>query len=401
MKTKACVVTALFFVSFACAAYSQADKKLFTEAKGAEAAGKKDLALLLYRQILQLYPNSTYVEESHFLVGEYHYDSRNYFEADQTFRDFVKKFPQSRFNKPARDYLAKIRLRSLKDRADALFEEGKLAPASALYQQYLQVDPDNAEVKTQLEQITKTLQEVHFGFEQLHREQNKLELEKKEFARQLAILDEQKKEIEALQNKALEMNKATVEKYEKQLAEIGTQVNAMNDHIVKLQTELNGWRRRAEIAEAARLSQPLPRRFKSVPEEKELPSIAFEGGKKDPSLEEGEVQVLDVLREGFPAVVITQAKLDADNNVLHVEAVVGADLTSSWPEGAKMKFRVDFVGKEGQPAPEPAFAVRYYQASDMDEISEDNNSYKKRVVFTVEQNRVSRYEVSTFLVKSK
>ena len=401
MTAKTLLLTFLCLFLLSASAYSQVDTRLYSEAKAAEAEGKTDMAFLLYRQIVTRYPDSKYVEEAQFLIGKYYYGSRNYVAADKTFRDHLRKFPHSRFSKEINDYLARMQRRSLKDRADTLFEEGKLDAASVLYHQYLEIDPDNAEVKARIEQIKEVQKAAHFGFEQINRERKKLEQEKADLNRQIQSLEEQRKKIQAMRQEAEELNKTTVARYEKQLASVHSQVESLKNEMSQQQRELDGWRQRAVLAEAMKLSQPLPKRFKPVPGETPLPRIIFEGEKKDPSPEEGETQVTDIFREGFPVVVLTQAKLDAQQNLRHIEAIVSADLISSWPSGARIKFRVNFIGKEGQPAPDPAFIVRYYGAPDMEEIDETTRSYRKRVLFTAEEDKVERYEVSAFLVRSQ
>jgi len=401
MIKRASLLAILGLTLFTSAAFGQAAARLFTQAKAEEAAGKRDVAFLLYRQILRQYPDSQYAEESHFLLGQYYYDTRNYVNASQTFQAFQRKYPRSQFSKDAKAYLARMQLGSLKDRADRLLQEGKLDAASMLYQQYLEVDPDNAEVNAQLERIKKSQQKVHFGFEQLERERTKLKQEKDLLDKQFADLEKQKKHVQSLQEQALELNKVTIEKYEKRLAAVSAQMDDLNTHIAGLQKELQGWRRRAVVAEAIALSRPLPRGLIPLPNGETLPRIVFEGGKAALSPEEGEVEVSDIAEEGFPAVVITEEKLDTKNNLRHVEAVVSADLGSPWPEGAKMKFRVDFLGKRGQRAPEPQFLVRYFDVSDVDEIDETTNSYRKRVLFTAQETLTERYDVSAFLVKTE
>jgi len=392
MVKKTSLLTVLWVMFFVPLALCQSGGSLFAEAKAAQAAGKSDVAFLLYRQIIRQYPSSEYAEEAQFLVGQYYYDSRNYFDASQTLRAYLRRFPRSRFSDTAREYLGIIRLGSLKERADRLFEEGKLGPASVLYQQYLDIDPDNPEVKAQLALIKKTQKEVHFGFEQLSRERKELQQEKVALEKQVTELERQRKQVLTLQNQALELNKLTIEKYEKRLAEVSVRIKGLNTRIAALEKELQGWRQRAVLAEATRLSGP---------EGEGLPLIVSEGKKADPSPVEGEVELSDIVREGFPAIVVTQAKLDAKKNLRHVEAVVSVDLASPWPEGAKMKFRVDFIAKEGQPPPDPQFLVRYFDALDMDEMEETTHSYRKRVVFTADEKKIERYEISAFLVIRK
>ncbi len=401
MTMKAIFLTVVCLTVFVGSACAQTPAQLFSEAKAAEASGKRDTAFLLYRQIVRQYPESQHAEEALFLIAQYHYDARNYFDADQAFRDHLRMFPQSRYGKEINSYISKIRLRSLKDRADSLFAEGKLGPASILYEQYLQNDPDNAEVKSQLERITQTQQQVHFGFEQLHRERKKLEEERAELSRKINVLEDQQKQVLAMKKQAEEMNKTTVARYEQQLAAVSSQAQSLEKGIADLVQELRRWRQRAVLAEAIKLSQPLPRRFEPVAGEKATPQIIFEGARRDPSPEQNEAQVSNMLREGFPVIVVTEVKLDTQSNLRHVETVVIADLNSSWPDGAKLKYRVDLTAREGKPAPDPAFIVRYYDVSDMDEIDESTKSYRKRILFTVEEDKVSRYEVSAFLVKSQ
>ncbi len=401
MIKRVSLLTALCVLFFTPVALCESAASLFAQAKEAQADGKKDMAFLLYRQILRQYPSSQYTEESHFLIGQYYYDSRNYFDANQSLRSYLREFPRSRFSQTANEYLSRIRLVSLKERADRLFEEANLGPASVLYQQYLEIDRDNAEVKAQLELIKRTQQQVHFGFEQLNRDRRKFQQEKDALDRQVAALEQDKKQVTALQKQALELNKVTTENYEKKIAAISARMEELNKHIGGLEKELQGWRERAIIAEAARLSRPFPKGLKPLPQAPQLPRIAFHGKKADPSPEEGETEVADIVREGFPAVVITQAKLDDKKNLHHVEAVVSVDLTSLWPEGAKLKFRVDFVGKQGQPPPKPQLLVTYFDASDMDEMEEITHSYRKRVAFNAQEKLTERYDVSVFFVKSK
>lgn len=401
MIKRASLLTALCVLFFTPVALCQSADSLFDQAKAAKAAGKSDIAFLLYRQILRQYPDSPYAEETQFLVGQYYYNSRNYFQANQTLRAFVRKFPQSRFTKLASEYLARIQLGSLKERADRLFDEGNLGPASVLYQRYLEIDPDNSEVKAQLELIKRTQQQVHFGFEQLNRDRRKFQQEKDALDRQVAELEEQRKQVTALQKQALELNKVTTDNYEKKIAAISARMEELNKHIGGLEKELQGWRERAIIAEAARLSRPFPKGLRPLPQAQQLPRIVFQGRKADPSPEEGETEVANIVREGFPAVVITQAKLDTKKNLRHIEAIVSVDLTSPWPEGAKIKFRVDFVGKQGQPPPKPQLLATYFDASDMDEMEEITNSYRKRIAFNAQEKLTERYEISVFFVKSK
>jgi tetratricopeptide (TPR) repeat protein len=391
----------LCLILVAHAAGTQTARQLFNQAKAEEAAGRRDVAFLLYRQIVRQFQDSPRVQESLFLIGQYYYDARNYFDADQTFRAHLRRFPQSRFKKDIQDYLAKIHRRSLKDRADALFEEGKLGPASVLYEQYLRIDPENAEVKEHLDQINKSMKQVHFGFEQLERDRKKLDLEKADLNRRIEMLEEQRKQVLALQRKAEELNQAIVQKYEKQLADAKSQLQTLEQGMSELQDEVNEWRQRAVLLEGTKLSQPLPSEFEPTLEDRFLPRVIVEGVPGDSSLEEGEVGVSDVLREGFPVVVITASKLDAKENVRHVEAVVSAELTSQWPQGAKLKFRVDFIGKEGQPEPDPKSIVRYYNQFDMDDIDDAKRAYRKRVVFTAEEDKMARYKVNAYLVKSQ
>jgi hypothetical protein len=294
-----------------------------------------------------------------------------------------------------------MQMGSLKERADRLFEQGKLDAASALYQQYLEIDPNNEEVKAQIELIKKTQKEMQFGFEQLARERKKFEQEKEAFQKELAQLETKRKEAESLHKQAMEMNTVTVEKYEKRLETASSQMEALNTRIASLEMELQGWRERAVLAEATKLSQPLGGRLSPLPRGEQLPRIAFGGGKSDPSPAEGEVQITDSLREGFPSVVITEEKLDTKKNLRNVEAVVSLDLSSPWQEGAKMKFRVDIVAEKGQPAPGQPLLVRYFDVSDMDEIEESINSYRKRLIFTAQEKLTERYEVSAFLVQTQ
>ena len=391
--------TALFLVLLSTTVLPQTVSQLYDQAKSAEASGRRDVAFLLYRQVVRQYQDTPYVEDSLFQIGQYYYDSRNYFDADQTFRTHLRRYPNSRFNKEIQDYVARINLRSLKDRADTLFEEGKLGPASVLYEQYLQIDPENSEVKVRLEQISKTMKQVHFGFEQLERERKEFEIEKTELNRRVQQLEDQRKQVLVLQKQAEELNQVTTEKYEKQLGELTGRLQAVDQELVRLQNDVMEWRQRAVILEAMRLCQPFPAEFKPTLEDRFLPRIIFAGSAQDPHQEQGEAQIPGVLRESFPVVVLTSSKLDAKKNLRHIEAVIGAELTSQWPEGAKLKFRVDIAGKEGQPQPDPI--VRYYDAFDMDEIDTSARRYKKRVVFTAEEDKMAKYEVAAFLVRSQ
>jgi tetratricopeptide (TPR) repeat protein len=401
MRRIACFFSALSLMLLSAAAFCQSASQLLSEARAAESAGKEDVAFLLYKRLVRLYPESGCAEEAQFAVGKYHYDARNFFDASRIFGDFLQKYPGSRFSDRAREYLERIQSGSLKDRANRLFEEGKLQAASVLYQEYLEADPSDAEVKARLEQIRNIQQEVHFGFEQVSRERKKLQQEKDILARQVAELDRQRKDVQAREKQAQELNQATVQKYEKRLADVGTQMDALRSRVTSLEAQVKGWRHRTVMVEALRLSRPLAAGYRPVPEGKKLPRVEFEGSRPDPFPQEGETQITDVAKEGFPAVAITDEKLDTKNSLRHVEAVVSVDLASPWPEEAKMKFRVDFIPKQGQPSPDPRFLVRYFEASDMDDMDETTGSYRKRVPFTVQEKRVERYEVSAFLVKTK
>ena len=393
------LMIALFALLIAIEAVGQTASQLYDQAKAAEASGNRDIAFLLYRQIVREYPESVQAENALFEIGQYYYNARNYVEADKAFRSHLTRFPDSRLNKEVQDYLAKINLRSLRDRADTLFESGKLEPASVLYEQYLQIDPGNAEVKLRLEQITRSMKQVHLGYEQLERERKGFEAEKVELNRRVQQLEDQRKEVLALKKQAEELNRITIEKYEKQLSEVAGQLQAMNQELAHLQREATEWRQRAVILEASKLCQPFPAELKPTLEDRFLPQAIFAGPGKDTHLEQGEVQVVDVLREGFPMVILTSSKLDPKTSLRHFEAVIGAELTAAWPEGTKLKFRVDITGKEGQAPPDPI--IRYYDAFDMDEIDTSARRYKKRVVFTAEEAKMAKYEMTAFLVKTQ
>lgn len=398
MTTSLRFIIALFVLLIAVEAIGQTVSQLYDQAKAAEASGKRDIAFLLYRQIVRQYPESVQAENALFEIGQYYYNAHNYVEADKAFRSHLTRFPDSRLNKEVQDYRAKMNLRSLRDRADTLFESGKLEPASVLYEQYLQIDPENAEVKLRLEQITRSMKQVHLGYEQLERERKGFEAEKAELNRRVEQLEDQRKEVLALQKQVEELNQGTIAKYEKQLSDVGDQLQAMNQELAHLRKEATEWRQRAVILDATKLCQPFPADFKPTLEDRFLPQAIFTGPGEDTHLEQGEAQVLDVLREGFPMVILTSSKLDPKTSLRHFEAVIGAELTAAWPEGAKLKFRVDITGKEGQPQPDPV--VRYYDAFDMDEIDTSARRYKKRVVFTAEEAKMATYEVAAFLVKS-
>lgn len=390
---------ALFVLLIAVEAVPQTASQLFDQAKAAEISGSKDVAFLLYRQIVRQYPESAQADDALFQIGKYYYNARNYVEADKAFRSHLTRFPDSRLNKEVQDYVARINLRSLKDRADTLFESGKLQPASVLYEQYLQIDPGNAEVKLRLEQITKSMKQVHLGYEQLERERKGFEAEKVELNRRVQQLEDQRREVLALQKQAEELNQVTVEKYEKQLKEVAGRVQAMNQQLAHLQKEATEWRQRAVILDATKLCQPFPAEFKPTLEDRFLPQAIFVAPGKDTHQEKGEVQISEVLRDGFPMVILTSSKLDPKTNLRHFEAAIATELTAAWPEGAKLKFRVDITGKEGQPPPDPI--IRYYDAFDMDEIDTSARRYKKRVVFTAEEAKMAKYEVAAFLVKTQ
>jgi tetratricopeptide (TPR) repeat protein len=401
MIGKATILLVLCSMLLASSVFAQTAERLYAEAKASEASGKSDVAFLLYRQLVRQYPESAYADESLFLIGQYYYESRNYVDATKAFGEHQQKFPKSQFKQPIQDYLARMSLRSLKERADGLFEEGKLGPASVLYQQYLKVDPENLQVQERLKQITQTMQDVQFGFEQLNRERKKLEEEKADLNRSSNRLEAEAKRIQALEKSAQELNKSTVAEHEKQIASLETQMKDIRQETADMTAQMKAWRQRALIAEALELTEPLPKRFQETPDAKSLPEIVFAGRKEDPAPQQGEVQVTAALQADFPVVIVTEAKLDSSKNTRHVEAIVIADLASPWPQGARMKFRVDFVGKAGQSSLDPAFLVRYYEPSDMDEINETTKTYRKKVLFTVAEGKVESYQVSAFLVKNE
>lgn len=121
-KFRVTVLMLFFILLFLQNGYAQAgqDAKLYSQAIRSVQSGTTDFAFLQFYKLANSYPESKFLENALFSIGEYYFSTNNYSAAFQIFNKFIKKYPQSKAKFPALAYLLKI---SNKEQNEALVKE--------------------------------------------------------------------------------------------------------------------------------------------------------------------------------------------------------------------------------------------------------------------------------------
>jgi TolA-binding protein len=108
LKTKTILASIILVLSLAGSAFAQQESQLYSSAVAQFKAGNDEFAFLNLFSLIRSYPESKYLENSLFAIGEYHYADKNYSGAADAFSRIVEKFPDSKSTVFAMAYLLKI-----------------------------------------------------------------------------------------------------------------------------------------------------------------------------------------------------------------------------------------------------------------------------------------------------
>jgi TolA-binding protein len=114
------IILALSFVSLA---FAQQESQLYSSAVAQFKVGNDEFAFLNLFSLIRSFPQSKYLENSLFAIGEYHYADKNYAGAAEVFSRIVEEFPDSKSTVFAMAYLLKIA--QMRDDAELAADLGK------------------------------------------------------------------------------------------------------------------------------------------------------------------------------------------------------------------------------------------------------------------------------------
>jgi TolA-binding protein len=107
-KIKIIFVLIILALSLSSLVFAQEEAWLYSNAIDQFKAGNNEFAFLDLFSLVRTYPESKYLENSLFAIGEYHYADRNYADAADAFAQLLEKFPDSQSTVFAMAYLLKI-----------------------------------------------------------------------------------------------------------------------------------------------------------------------------------------------------------------------------------------------------------------------------------------------------
>lgn len=90
------------------AAFAADDAQLYVAATRLAKAGNIDFAYLQLHKLVNSHPQSRFLENALFSIGEYYFWNNNYYDARETFNRFINDYPQSQAKAFALQYLLKI-----------------------------------------------------------------------------------------------------------------------------------------------------------------------------------------------------------------------------------------------------------------------------------------------------
>lgn len=111
MMRKIRIVILGFLIMAACfrgMVFAQAESWLYTEAIKEANKGNYEFAFLNLHSLIETYPESKYLENALFTIGEHHFKDNNSAGAAEAFSQLLEKFPDSQSTLFALAYLAKI-----------------------------------------------------------------------------------------------------------------------------------------------------------------------------------------------------------------------------------------------------------------------------------------------------
>jgi TolA-binding protein len=95
-------------LSFNGSALAQDEGWLYSSAIKEARAGNREFAFIHLHSLVRTYPESKYLQNSLFAIGEYHFENNNFADAADVFSQILEKFPDSRSTVFAMGYLLKI-----------------------------------------------------------------------------------------------------------------------------------------------------------------------------------------------------------------------------------------------------------------------------------------------------
>ena len=102
------LIVFILALSFSCSAWAQDEGWLYASAIRESRAGNREFSFLHLNSLVRTYPESKYLENSLFAIGEYHFQDKNFADAADAFSQLLEKFPDSRSTVFAMAYLLKI-----------------------------------------------------------------------------------------------------------------------------------------------------------------------------------------------------------------------------------------------------------------------------------------------------
>jgi tetratricopeptide (TPR) repeat protein len=402
MRFLSALIVVLAVVVSAPEAWATSPGSLYRDGKERLEAGKADMALLHFRELLRDYPNSPYAEDAHFLVASYYMQTRNFFEADRWLREHRSRYPESPHGEQVVAMLNELEVLGLEARGTKAMERSEYRIAKILWEDVLAKNPDHALAKRKLAECERMIERMDYEKRQLETQKRRIEDESKAIAKLLEEARRQREEAERIRTQAEQMDETTRAKYEAALGEANKLSLELEGRIRDLETDLKLWRDRARKYEARVLGEPDISPLEGIATAADLPKIIFEGPEADPFPEPDEQQVAGLVVAASPSVVLVGELMNRETNVLKAEVVAGVDLEQPWPKESThlLKVRIDFHGPAGDDGTAPLLSSKtiYYTLADMDEVDTRNRAYRKKIIIAVDKNTVDTYSVAAYFV---
>ncbi len=400
MKKKLFItVLTLFIIQISLCAAADKYEKILEKGKKFLSSGEKDRGFLYLRQVIHEAPQSIYADEAQFLIAEYYFQVKNYFQAQKEFKTHLTKYPDSSSREKSLQYLSKIEVKVTEEQANRACEEGDYEKAESLLTEILKRDPENAFAKKKLEEIQEILGKTGYAGS-ISGDGKKGSQQSKLLAAAYEEISKLKLELETTKQEAKNTVDQMQKKYQKLLNESNMKNNELELKIEQLEADLQTWRQRAKEYEAKILADS---NLKELTDDTE--KIIFEGYQKDPHLAADEQQVTDPVLEKSPSVVLLGEYLDTKTNVLKAEIVASVDLETEWKATSNylLKLRFDFNGIAENDGDTKKInpKIVYYDLFDMDDVNMLNHSYRKKVIVAMDKNEVKGYNVSAFFIRKK
>jgi len=110
MNKKIYLPSILFILAFSLSgsALAQDESWLYASAMQEAKAGNREFSFIQLNALVRTYPESKYLENSLFVIGEYYFQDKNFADAADTFSQILEKFPDSKSTVFTMVYLLKI-----------------------------------------------------------------------------------------------------------------------------------------------------------------------------------------------------------------------------------------------------------------------------------------------------